>query len=184
MLGLFSSSKLDWGSYIILVAKTASKKIAALICSKNFLFPEVTLYVYKSTIWSCMEYCCHVWAGAPSCDMERLDKLQKQTCRTVGPSPAASLEHLTQCWSLCMIIRYYFSRCSSQLAQMVPLPYSLGRCTCYSDRLCNFLSPFLDVTYLHKWLWNFLPLECFPLSYDLNAFQPRIKRHLLSVGSF
>ena len=41
-----------------------------------------------------MEYCCHVWAGAPSYYLELLDKLQKQICRTVGPSLAASLEPL------------------------------------------------------------------------------------------
>ena len=41
MLGLTFSSKLDWGSYIISIAKTASKKIGALICSMKFLSPEV-----------------------------------------------------------------------------------------------------------------------------------------------
>ena len=60
MLGLTFSSKLDWGSYIISVAKTASKKIAALICSMKFLSPEVTQYLYEFTIWPGMEYCCHV----------------------------------------------------------------------------------------------------------------------------
>ena len=60
MLGLTFSSKLDWGSYIISVAKTASKKIGALIRSMKFLSPEVALYLYKSTIHPCMEYCCHV----------------------------------------------------------------------------------------------------------------------------
>ena len=50
MLGLTFSSKLDWGSYIISIAKTASKKIGALICSMKFLSPEVALYFYKSTI--------------------------------------------------------------------------------------------------------------------------------------
>ena len=65
MLGLTFSSKLDWGSYIISIAKTASKKIGALIRSMKFLSPEVALYLYKSTIRPCMEYCCHVWAGAP-----------------------------------------------------------------------------------------------------------------------
>ena len=39
MLGLTFSSKLDWGSYIISIAKTASKKIGALICSMKFLSP-------------------------------------------------------------------------------------------------------------------------------------------------
>ena len=94
MLGLSFSSKLDWGSYIITIAKTVCKKIGALIHSMKFLSPEVALYLYKSTIWPCMEYCCHIWAGALRCDLELLDKLQKQICRTVGPSLAASLEPL------------------------------------------------------------------------------------------
>ena len=37
MLGLTCSSKLDWGSYIVSIAKTASKKIGALIRSMKFL---------------------------------------------------------------------------------------------------------------------------------------------------
>ena len=65
MLGLTFSSKLDWGSYIVSIDKTASKKIGALICSVKFLSPEVALYLYKSTIQPCMEYCCHIWAGPP-----------------------------------------------------------------------------------------------------------------------
>ena len=55
MLGLIFSSKLDWGSYIISFAKTASKKTGALIRSMNFLSPEVALHLYKSTIHPCME---------------------------------------------------------------------------------------------------------------------------------
>ena len=70
MLELTFSSKLDWGSYIISIAKTASKKIGALIRSMKFLSPEVALYLYKSTIRPCMEDCRHGWAGAPSCYLE------------------------------------------------------------------------------------------------------------------
>ena len=94
MLGLTFSSKLNWSSYIVSIAKTASKKIGALIRSMKFLSPEVALYYYKSTIRPCIEYCCHVSAGAPSCYLELLDKLQKWICRTVGPSLAACLEPL------------------------------------------------------------------------------------------
>ena len=78
MLGLTFSSKLDWGSYIISIAKTASKKIGALIRSMKFSSPEVALYLYKSTIHLCMEYCCNVWAGVSSCSLELLDKLQNR----------------------------------------------------------------------------------------------------------
>ena len=44
MLGLTFSSKLDWGSYIISIAKTASRKIGALICSMKFFSPDVALF--------------------------------------------------------------------------------------------------------------------------------------------
>ena len=50
MLGLTFSSKLDWDSYVVSIAKTASKKIGALICSMKSFSPEVALYLYKSTI--------------------------------------------------------------------------------------------------------------------------------------
>ena len=97
ILGLTFSSKFGWVTYIISIAKTVSKKIGALICSMKFLSPEVALYLYESTIWSCMEYCCHVWAVVPSCYLELFDKLQKWICRTVGPSLVASLEPLSYC---------------------------------------------------------------------------------------
>ena len=141
-----------------------------------------------------MEYCCHVWAGAPSCYLELLDKLQKQICRTVGSSLAASLEplaHRRNVVSLSLFYRYYFGRCSSELVQLVPFPYSRGRSTRYSDRLHDF-----SVTIPRRYkdinsffprtarLWNSLPIEYFPSTYDLSDFKSRINRYLLTVGSF
>ena len=52
MLGLTFYCCLDWGSYIIFIAKTASKKIGALIHSLKLLSPEVALYLYKYSIYS------------------------------------------------------------------------------------------------------------------------------------
>ena len=196
MLGLIFSSKLDWGSYIISIAKTGSKKIGALIRSMKFLSPEVALYLYKSIIWPCMEYCCHVWAGFPSYYLDLLDKLQKRIYRIIGPSLTTSLEPLAH-WqnvaSLSLFYRYYFGRCSSELAQLVPLPFSRGRSTRYSDILHDF-SVTIPRCYKDVYgssffprtakLWNSLPIECFPLTYDLSGFNSRINRHLLTVGSF
>ena len=93
----------------------------------KFLSPEVTLYLYKSAICPFVKYFCHVWTGTPSCYLELLDKLQKQICWTVGPSLAASLEpfaHQCNVARLSLFYRYYFGRCSSELAQLVPLCYS------------------------------------------------------------
>ena len=192
MLGLTFSSKLDWGSYIVSIAKTASWKISTLIRSMKFL----SFSLYRCTIRPCMEYCCHVWAGAPSCYLKLLDKLQKRICRTVGLSLPASLDplaHRRNVACLSLFYRYYFGRCSSELAQLVPVPFSRGRSTRYFDRLLDF-SVTIPICYKDVYvnsffprtakLWNSLPIECFPLTYDLSAFKSRINRHLLTVGSF
>ena len=141
MLGLTFTSKLDWGSYIISISKTGSRKIGTLIHYVNFLTPEVALYLYKSTILPCIEYCCHVWAGAPSCYLQLLEKLQKWIYRIVGPSLVTSLEpmaHGRHVASLSLFYRYYFCRYSSELAQLVPLPYSRGRFSRSSDIMHDF----------------------------------------------
>ena len=79
-----------------------------------------------------MEYCCHAWVGAPSRYLELLGKLQKRICRTVGLEP---LTHRRNVASFSLFYRYYFGRCSSEPAQLVPLPLSRGRCPRYSDIL-------------------------------------------------
>ena len=180
---------------MISIAKTASKKNGALIRSTKFLSPEVALHLYKSAIRPCTEYYCHIWAGAQSCYLELWDKVQKPICRNAGPSLAASLEplaHRRNVASLSLFYRYYFGRCSSELAELVPLPYSWGRSTFYSDRLHDF-SVTIPICYKDVYvssffprtarLWNSLPIECFPLTYDISGLNSGINRHHLTVGS-
>ena len=69
MLGLTFSFKLDWGSHMISIAKSAPEKIVALICSMKFLSTEVALYLYKSTILPCMES----WNTVVICGLMLLD---------------------------------------------------------------------------------------------------------------
>ena len=82
--------------------------------------------------------------------LELVNKLRKWIFRTAGPSLTVSLETLGHCRniaSLSLFYRYYFGRCSSELAQLVPLPYSEGRSNCCSFLIdcMSFLSLFLDV---------------------------------------
>ena len=129
--------------------KGASKKIGALVHCMKFLSPAVALCLYKSIMRPCMEYCCHVWAGAPSCYFDLLDKLQKRICRTVGRSLPASFEPLAHRWnvaSLSLFYRYYFGRCWSELDQLVPLPYCWVWSTGYSERLHVFSVTICNVT--------------------------------------
>ena len=115
--------------------------------------------------------------------MEILDKLQKRIRRTVVLSFVASLEPLAHCRSvvsLSFFYRYYYGRCSSELAQLVPLLYSRGRSTGYSDRLHNVsaTSPGfckdVHVNFVFPCIARLsysLPIKHFPLTYDLSDFK-------------
>ena len=135
-----------------------------------------------------MKYWCHAWAGAPICYLELSDKLKKRISRTVGPSLVASLEplaHRQNVASLSLFYRYYFGRCSSELAQLVPLPFSQGRLTRYSNRLYDFsvtiprcykdvhVNSFFPQT---AKLWIYLLIECFPLTNYLSGFMSSLKK--------
>ena len=50
MIGLTFSSKLDWGSYIVSIAKTASRKTETLVQSMKFLSSDFALYLHNITI--------------------------------------------------------------------------------------------------------------------------------------
>ena len=123
-------------------------------------------------------------------------RLQKWISRTVGLSLAASLEplaHRQNLASLRFFYRYYFCRCSSELAQLVPLLYYRGRCIRYSDRL-HYFSVTITRCYKDVYvnssfprttrLWSSLPIECFPLTYDLKGYKSRINRHLFNCRFF
>ena len=128
--------------------------------------------------------------------LTKLVKTKNYVLEDVKHDLAASVKPLAHCWnvaSLVLFCRYYFGRSSYELAQLVPLPYSRGKSTRYSDRLHEFSVTipkcYKDV-YVKKLfplttrLWNSMPIECFLLTYNQNHFKPRINRPLLTVGSF
>ena len=128
-----------------------------------------------SIILQCGHACSHVWAGAPDCYFELLDKLQKRIRRTVGPSLAASLEpliHRRNVARLSLFYTYYFSRCSSELDEIVPLSYSRGTSARYSDKLHDISVTIPSFFPCTARLWYSLSTECFPFCYDLHGFNP------------
>ena len=66
---------------------------------------------------------------------------KKWTWRIAGPSLAASFEPLPHCWNvtnLSFVYMFYFGRCLTKLAQLVPLPYSQGKSTHYSHSCMTY----------------------------------------------
>ena len=172
MLRLTCSSKLDWGCYIVSVAKTASKKWNLdPFCEVFFSWGcSVSLQIYHTFMHGIL------LSRLGWCPLELLDKPQKWICRTVNPSLATSLEPLAHCRnvaSLSFFYGFYFGRCSSELAQLVLLPFSQLRSTCYSDRLHDssvtiprcYNDVYVNIFFSHTArFWNSLSIECFPLT--------------------
>ena len=83
-----------------------------VLCSMKFFLQKL------STGWPCIEYCYHIWAGAPKRCIDILDKFQKQVCKAVGPALSDSLEPLSgsvkpvaphcDVAGLSLLYRYYF----------------------------------------------------------------------------
>ena len=180
LLGLDLTSNLSWNKYIRSIAKRASQRIGCLYRARQYLPPTVMLYLYKSTIRPVMEYCCHIWTGAPTCHLSLLD----------GHDLASSLESLSlhrSVASLSLFYRYYNGRCSKGLSLVVPPNRTFGRTTRFSAHshpytvsvpkanTRRYSSSFFPRTAL---LWNSLPVSCFPATYNLSQFKRNINSHL------
>ena len=57
-----------------------------ILLSTRSVIRQVAIYHYRTTIRPCIECCCHVCTGAPSCYLDMLDDLQKWVCRNVRSS--------------------------------------------------------------------------------------------------
>ena len=112
MLVLSFSSKLYWDSLIVSTAKQPPNILKPWFVPWTLLL--LRLPFYKSTIWHCMEYCFHVFTGAPSCYFDIWDK-------HVGYVGLLLLHlvPLTQISQLRFFYGSYFGRCSTELDEPV-----------------------------------------------------------------
>ena len=182
---------MDWTPYIESIALSAARKIGSLFRARAYLTPESILYLYKSTIRPCMEYCCHIWAGASCTALRALDKIQNRLLNLVGPelfSTLDSLSHRRDVASLALFYRYYYGKCSDDLASLIPKPYE-SVCAPRQRRgsfheHCVYLPRRKTTTYSNSFiprtsmLWNSLSKECFPSEYDLDSFKKSVNEFL------
>ena len=159
----------------------------ALICSMKFLSLQSLLFYLFI-----MKYCFHVWASARGCYFHMLDKMQKWVFRIVSPLVTAFLKPLTHCWNMAslssLFYRYYFGKCSSELAELIPISECGGIYNRFDDFAITIVRWYKDM-YVSSFfpctarLWNSLSGEYLPLTSDLNDIKSRVIRYLLSLGS-
>ena len=190
LVGLTITNDLTWNEYIRSIAKKASMKVGSLFRARRYLSTESILHLYKSSIRPCMEYCCHIWAGASATSLSLLDQIQKRISNIIGPQLASSLQtlsHRRKVASLSLFYRYYHGLCSQEIASLVPPKKIFQRCTRLASNAHQFsveipscqkmfyASSFFPRT---SALWNSLPHYCFPEKVDLNEFKSRVNKYI------
>ena len=93
-------------------------KVGSLYRACHYLSPECILHLYKSVIRPCMEYCCHIWGGAPADVLGFLTSIQERIANVVGPTLAATLQPVSHCRdvaSFSLFYQYYHGHCSAEL---------------------------------------------------------------------
>ncbi|XP_052750997.1 uncharacterized protein LOC128200723 [Galleria mellonella] len=191
ILGVDISSDVQFRGHLEDKVKLASKNLGVLNRAKHYFTPDQRLMLYKSQIRPHMEYCCHLWAGAPRYQLEPFDSVQRRAMRIVDdPMLASGIEPLSlrrDFASLCVFYRLYNGLCSEELFNMMPTATFYHRTARHRQgvhphtlqpkwsRTTRFQRCFLPRTLR---LWNELPAEVFPRDYSMGFFKRGVKRFL------
>ncbi|VVC97766.1 unnamed protein product [Leptidea sinapis] len=124
ILGLEISSNCQFRGHLEGKAKLASKKLGVINRARQYFKPAHILALYKAQIRPHMEYCCHLWSGAPQYQLDPFDRVQRRAARIVGdPVLCERLDHLAlrrDVASLCVFYRIYHGECSEELSNLIP----------------------------------------------------------------
>ncbi|CAF4943736.1 unnamed protein product [Pieris macdunnoughi] len=191
ILGVDISSDVQFRGHLEGKAKLASKKLGVLSKARRYFTPGHRMQLYKAQIRPHMEYCSHLWAGAPQYQLLPLDRIQRRAVRIVDDqSLSERLDPLAlrrDVGSLCIFYRIYHGECSEELFGLIPAaefhhrtsrqntkfhPYHLDVRRSTTER---FSRQFLPRT---TTMWNQLPTEVFPNQFDLGSFKKRAYQFL------
>ena len=193
-LSLSLSSNVTWKTHIHSLARHASQKLGFLARARGFFSSSHLLTIYRSRIRPSLEYCSHVWGGAPKSILCLLDKFQSKAIRLINnPNLTKSLQPLSHrrlVGDLSIFYKYFHGHCSLEIREIIPVPLRRVRITRSSThshpfqvslpnpRTLSHKSSFIPRTCN---LWNVLPSSCFPESYNLPSFKSKINKLDLSL---
>ncbi|VVD05208.1 unnamed protein product [Leptidea sinapis] len=112
------------------LVQMASKKLGVINRARQYFKPAHILALNKSQVRLHMEYCCHLWSGAPQYPLDPFDRLQRRAARIVGDLVLCErLDHLAlrrDVASLCVFYRIYHGECSDELYDIIPTIWMCG----------------------------------------------------------
>ena len=120
-------------THINSIATHASQKLGFLSTVRLYFSPSQLIAIYKSQIRPSLEYCSHVWSGAPKFSLHLLDRVQSKAIRLINnPNLTNSLQLLSHrhlVADLSIFYRYFHGHCSQEIKSIVPDPVRRVRTT-------------------------------------------------------
>ncbi|VVD04280.1 unnamed protein product [Leptidea sinapis] len=114
ILGLEISSDWQFHGHLEGKVKLASKKLGVINRARQYFKPAHILALYKAQVRPHMEYCCHLWSGAP------------QAARIVGDTEQCSALRRDVA-ALCVFYRIYHGECTEELLNdIIPTIWMCG----------------------------------------------------------
>ena len=131
--GLSISANLTWKPHINSIAKHASQKLGFLSRTCGYFSPSQLLTIYRSQIHPSLEYCSHVWGGAPKSSLHLLDRVHSKVIRLINnPNLTNSLQFLSHrrlVADLSIFYLYFHGHCSQEIKNIIPDPVRRVRTT-------------------------------------------------------
>ena len=132
-LGLSISSNLTWKPHVNSIAKHASQKLGFLSRARSYFSPSQLSTICKFQIRPSLEYCSHVWGGAPKSSLHLLDRVQSKAIHLINnPNLTNSLQPLShRCLvaDLSIFYRYFHGYYSQEIKNIIPDPVRRVRIT-------------------------------------------------------
>jgi len=189
VLGVNITDSLKWCSHVKSIARAASRRLGILFRAKRLFSASQRFVLYKAQVRPLLEYCSHIWSGVGNVGLRLLDRVQSKAIRFIDSTDLTdnlhSLHHRRCVAALCLFYRYYFGKCSQELASAVPLPLVYNRVT-RAEAECNpyrvriprcrtsaHSSSFFPRTAV---VWNDLPMHCFPSCYNMQCFKTNVNK--------
>ena len=101
--------------------------------ARGFFSSSHLLSICKSQIRPSLEYCFHVWGGAPKSTLCLLDKVQSKAIRLINnPNLTKSLQPLSHrrlVGNLSIFYRFFNGHCSQEIRDIIPVPLRRVRTT-------------------------------------------------------